>query len=311
MRRWWAIVRATMLELSAEPLSLLLTLGAVGTVAITSYLHFHQFGEPSRMARDAGLSAMLVFGLLQAVFCTIKVFRREIESGTLQKALAHPLTRTQFFLAKSAGVAAWCLVTSLVIFSSVVVTVVGAEVGGVIASEESTGLAVVWGPALAADTIIILVPLVSAALANLLWRTRFTLSASLLASLLAVVAAPVLIFWGSSLCGAYYPEAAALIRSSAWRLLAPGAAAFLPLPVFVLASAAASVRLRDNLAATVTMGVLLLAVPFLSNYYLSDALAKGGSLPWCEVALAALAAAPFAVAFAGLGIFLFNDQDVG
>ena len=56
MRRHLAIVRTTALEVCSEPLAFLLTLTALGCAAVLPALHFHQFGDPSRMARDAGLS---------------------------------------------------------------------------------------------------------------------------------------------------------------------------------------------------------------------------------------------------------------
>ena len=100
MRRHLAIVRTTALEVCSEPLAFLLTLTALGCAAILPSLHFHQFGDPSRMARDAGLSALLIVGLFYATFCTVKAYRREIESGTLQMALAASVSRAGFFLAK-------------------------------------------------------------------------------------------------------------------------------------------------------------------------------------------------------------------
>ena len=67
IRRWFAVIRTTALEMSSEPLALMLTLGAVVTVSVTSSLQFNQFGEPSRMSREAGLSEMHVFGIFYEV----------------------------------------------------------------------------------------------------------------------------------------------------------------------------------------------------------------------------------------------------
>ena len=55
----------------------------------------------------------------------------------------------------------------------------------------------------------------------------------------------------------------------------------------------------------------LAALPMLSNYYLSDALAKRGTVPWTHVAVAAAATVPFLVAFALTGYLFFRDRDVG
>ena len=105
MRQFFSIARATALEMASEPLALLLTLSAMALAVLAPIMHYHQFGEASRMARDAGLSALLVFGIAYAVFCTVKSVRREIDSGTLEMALAHPVSRAGFFLAKLTGAA--------------------------------------------------------------------------------------------------------------------------------------------------------------------------------------------------------------
>ena len=98
-----AVIKATTLELVSEPLFFLLTVSAVGVLTIASFLHVHQFGEPSRMARDVGLSSVLIFGIVFAVFSAIRVFRREIESGTLQMALSRPISRELFSFPKPRG----------------------------------------------------------------------------------------------------------------------------------------------------------------------------------------------------------------
>ena len=57
--------------------------------------------------------------------------------------------------------------------------------------------------------------------------------------------------------------------------------------------------------------LFLVSLPALGNYYLSDALAKGGSLPWSHVALAAALTLPMVAAFAETGIGFLEKTDVG
>ena len=135
MRRHLAILRTTALEVCSEPLTFLLTLTALGCAAILPALHFHQFGEPSRMARDAGLSALLIVGLAYSVFCTVKPYRREIESGTLQMALAASVSRPGFFLSKLAGVFLAYLVFAVTVTCVALTAVNGAELGGALAAK--------------------------------------------------------------------------------------------------------------------------------------------------------------------------------
>lgn len=292
MRRWWAIVRATALEIASEPLALLLTLSASALAVLTPAFHYHQFGEASRMARDAGLSALMVGSLAFAIFCTVKSVRREIESGTLEMALSHPVSRTAFFLSKVLGAALACLVFAVTVTAVSLTTVNGAEIGGRIAA--ATGdVAQLYRPSLAvAVAAVVASPVIAAAL-NRFARFRYSLT--------AVVTALVL-----SVAGVCYRPDAAL----AARFLPAAAMLVLPAVVFVTAAAAAAVRWRAN-AATSALGLLFAAaLPALGNYYLSDALSRGGSVAWSHVALAAALTAPLVAGFALLGIHFFKGRDI-
>lgn len=303
MRRWRSIVKATVLELVSEPLAFLLTVSAVAAVALASAFHIHQFGEPSRMARDSSLSALLVFGVAYAVFCTVKAFRRELESGTAQMALAHPVSRPAFFLAKAAGAFAAYLVFAATMFCAAVTTVAGAEAGGVFAAARGD-IAFVWGPALAFDAATVVAPLVAAAALNRFARFRFTATATWLALLVSAAGAALTIFL--ALGEGVDPALASLpIR------LAPAAVLLaIPAAVFTLAAAALSVRFKDNAAAAGAFALAAASLPAFGNYYLSDALAAGGAIPWGYVALAAAAALPAAAAFALAGVWLMARRDV-
>ena len=103
MTRLRALAYATVLEILGEPFVLLLTLSSLALAVLAPAFHYHQFGEASRMARDAGISALILGGSVLAVFAPIRTYRREIESGTVLTALALPVSRTLFFLAKFLG----------------------------------------------------------------------------------------------------------------------------------------------------------------------------------------------------------------
>lgn len=314
MRRWWSIIRATALEMSSEPLALMLTLGAVVVVALSSALHFHQFGEPSRMARDAGLSALLVFGFLYSVFCTIKVFRREIESGTLQMALSHPISRSGFFLAKVLGSLLAYGVFALTLSGVVRMFVIGAETG-YWNSYVKGDIALIWMPAVYTAAGVVLVPLLVGAALDRFAHCRFTTTATWTALVCS--------WCGCGLIGHLAPAKIAVLAEqyplvaeadvfgSAGRLVPALAAIALTAPVYSLAAAAFAVKFKDHVAASLSGVVFLLSVPALSGYYLSDALAKGGTVSWWYVAAAGAATLPFLVAFAVLGLMFFKDRDVG
>lgn len=293
MRRWRSIAGATALEILSEPLSLLVSVAAQVLATLAPAFHYHQFGEATRMARDSGFSALLVGVLAVAVFGTVRSFRREIESGTAQMALAHPVSRAGFFLAKTSGAACACLVVASILFATAVVMVNGAAIGGDVAAATGS-LAKVWGPSLAIGVGSFLVPLAVAALLNRFARFRFVLTFFVLA-------------FASSVAGMSYRPDVRLVA----RMVPVALTIVLPAAVFLALTAAAAVRFGAH--ATVSAAGLLFAcaLPFLGNYCLSDALSKGGTLPWAYVGLAALAIFPATVAFLLVGVYLFNGKDVG
>ena len=287
-------MKATALEILSEPLSLLVLLAALVLTVFAPAFHYHQFGEATRMARDAGLSSVFTGGLVVAVFGTIRAFRREIESGTMAMALAHPVSRTGFFLSKALGACAAYLVFSSVVFLAALVIVDGAAIGGAIAAR-SGDVARLYGPNFAEGVGIIVLPLVIGAALNRFGNVRFVLASFALALSLAVAFA-----------------AHSAVRDAAWGLRLFPAVALIVLfsSVLLSASAAFAIRLKANAAASAAGAVLLVSLPAVGNYYMADALSKGGSIPWTYVGCAALAALPAILAFLFLGIHFINGRDV-
>ena len=292
MRRGRAIVFATALELLCEPLFLLVLLAALVLCSLAPAMHYHQFGEASRMARDSGLSAILVGGAVIALTGPVRTFRREFETGTAQVALAHSVSRTSFFLNKTLGCAlAYAIfVTTVALASQTVVN--GAEIGGRLASVRGD-IARLWGPSFACALAAIVLPLVIGAALNRFARFRFTLTANILA--LAVAFA-----------GVFYRFNGAL----AIRLMPAFLLASLPALALLAASAALSVRFKGKVALSVSAVFAALLLPALGNYCLSDALAGGGSLPAAYVIAAILAIVPAVAALLALGVHFINGRDV-
>ena len=292
MRQFLSIARATALEMASEPLALLLTLSAMALAVVAPIMHYHQFGEASRMARDAGLSSLLVFGIAYAVFCTVRSVRREIDSGTLEMALAHPVSRMGFYSAKLTGAAFAYLVFAATVTAASLTIVNGAEIGGRIAAK-NCDVATVFGPSAACAISAIVLPTVLGAVLNRFARFRFTLTATVLAFVVAHVG--MIPYFDGALLVRYYPVALMLV---------------LPAFIFIAASAAFAVKWKEN-GATSAAGVLFLAaVPLLGNYYLSDILSKGGSLPLRHLGIAFVATLPMVAAFVLLGVHLFEGRDV-
>ena len=294
MRRTIPIVKATALEILSEPLSLLVLLAALAITVLAPAFHYHQFGEATRMARDAGLSSVFTCGAVIAVFGTIRSFRREIESGTMAMALAHPVSRTGFFLAKTLGSFAAYLAFVLVVFLVSLVIVDGAAIGGGLALRNGD-IARLYGPNLAQGVGVIVLPLVIAAALNRFARMRFVLSSFGMAFALAFLCAVL-----------------SIARDAGWvlRLLPVAILLVLFSSVLLSASAAFAVRLKANAAAAAAGVVLVGLLPAVGNYYMSDALSNGGFVPWGYVGLAALAALPAVLLFLFLGSHFINGRDI-
>ena len=294
MRRSLSIVKATALEMLSEPLSLLILLAALVIVVFAPAFHYHQFGEATRMARDAGFSALLICGGAVAVFGTIRTFRREIESRTCEMALAHPVSRQSFFLMKGIGAFAAYLIFATIVFCVSATIVEGAAVGGQIA-KATGGLARLWGPCFAVGICVMVLPLVVGATLNRFAGCRFVLSFFVLSAVLALAAG----FWTVCRNGLLVV-----------RMLPVALLIVLLTLVLLFAAAAFAVRLKANAAAACVGVVVAMLVPAIGNYYMSDALAGGGSVGWPYVGLAAAATLPLALFFLLLGFNFANGRDM-
>lgn len=294
MRRALSIVRTTALEVLSEPLTLLVMLAALALTVLAPAFHYHQFGDPTRMARDAGFSALFTGGSVLAVFGTIRAFRREIESGTLEMVLSHPVSRTAFFLSKTAGVFLAYLTFAVVVFGTMSVIYAGAFIGGAFA-KRTGDIARLFGPCFAGGVGVLVLPLIIAAALNRFARFRFVLSASVVALSLAVVG-----FGGMTF----------LLRGNVLCLLPAAVLILFPAVVLMAAAAAFSVRWKANVAASGAGVVFALMVPAVGNYYLTDALSGGGSLPWTYVGIAAAVTLPAVAAFLLSGVSLINGRDL-
>ncbi len=275
------IIRATALEIGCDAFAYLITLASLALSTLASALHYHQFGEPGAMAREAGLSAIFAGGLAFSIFSCVRSIRREMESGTLEMVLAHSVSRTGFFLSKLAGVFWAYLKFFAILACNSLILIRGAELGAAAAQGD---IARMWGPSLACAVAIILAPLVLAAVANRFFSLRFVRTANILTLVVALAA----VFY-------------AIDFSLAGRFLACAALLLPPTAFFIALAGAAATRLGENGAAAFAFTSALVALPLLGNYYLPRVLAKGGSLDWTYLALAFVATLPaiFCAAYAG------------
>lgn len=285
-----SIIRATALETACDALALLITLAALALSTFAGALHYHQFGEPSRMAREAGLSAIMVAGVMLCVFSCVRTIRREIESQTVQMALSHSISRGAFLCAKILGV----LVVYAMFFVTVLCNSIAAVRGSVLGAEAAQGgIARVWGPSLAIGVATLVLPLVVAAALSRFFRVRFVRSAMLLMLALSVA-------------GVFYRPDFSLITAEIGIALA-----LVPLAVFFTALAGAlAARFASNAATTLAFLAVALALPMFGSHYLADAVRHGASAPWGYIALSYVAIAPLVAAALIAGVHLFNNEEL-
>ena len=161
------------------PLSAILFPVSVFAVHLLPSLQYHRFGAPGRLARETGLSALFVFGLLFAVPAAARAIGRELESGTAAAVLALGVSRTLFFAARLFGVLAVFLLFCVAIFGATLLSSFSCVKASTIFVEH--GVVRVWGPAFAAGVLASSAPFAGAALLNRLNGRRFCMWTCILA----------------------------------------------------------------------------------------------------------------------------------
>ena len=288
MRRFWALARSAALEALAEPLSAILFLVALLAVHLLPVFHMHQFGEPGRLSRECGFSALLMFGLAFATAAAVHSIGRELESGTAAAALARPVPRALFFCAKVSGVLLAFVLFMFAIAGAMLLSVVTAQMGRLAAHGDV--LAFTWGPGLAAGVGGTLLAFALAALGNWFFRTRFCVGACLLMAAAQPLAFASMLFMNQS--------------PIPWSLLPALGVLALACAVFVAMASAFAVCLKPAVVAALLTVIVLLSfvyplravMPDVNRFWLVDAFADGGTVPAADI---------FATAGAGVLLFAF------
>ena len=300
MRRFWALARSAALEALAEPLSAILFLVALLAVHLLPAFHLHQFGEPGRLSRECGFSALLVFGLVFATSAAVHSVGRELESGTAATALARPVPRSLFFCAKVAGVLAAFALFLLAVAGATLLSIVTSEMGRIV----TQGDVVAWGPGIAAGAGGTLAAFALAALGNAFLRTRFCVGACLLTALAQPVALAGVLFLSHS--------------PVPWNLLPALAVLALGCAAFVAMAGAFAVCLKPAaVSAVLTVAVLLAFIsplravmPDINRFWLVDAFAGGGAPAPADLCAAAGAGALLVAFWLAAGSFLLARREI-
>ena len=340
-----AIALATVVESIQQPVAFLILLSAVTMTLLVPIFQFHRFSEDGRLARDSGLSCMLVFGLVLAAGTAGRSVADEIARGTAAAALGKPVRRATFLLAKWLGVFAVLALFWLGMLSATLLSERGSA--HYIVQENFAGHAT--------DVISLVlgfsglaVALLTAAARHFFWRRRFGVSAFIGVALSQVLVVVLSGFYNRF--GQLYPlygEAACCSgaehdHAANWLLYHPelnlrvipvALLVLFALAVFTALATALATRLQTGTTLAVCAGVLLLGLagdsllvnaPFVSvrglasgvlpdvqNFWLCDAVAHGGRVAWGYVAEAGAYALTCCAFFLAAGCLAFRERDLG
>lgn len=243
MRRFLAIARTAAIETMSQPLSAILFPVSVLAVHLLPSLQYHRFGAPGRLARETGLSALFVFGLLFAVPAAVRAIGRELETGTAAAVLALGVSRTLYFMARLTGVLAVFALFFAAVFSATLLSSFSCVKAASIIVEH--GVVRVWGPAFAVGVSGAVMAFAAAAFLNRFANRRFCMWTCLFAVAFQLP--------GLAFLDGFAPVSSAL-------------PAFVSLAfacvVYVMMAGALSVRLKENgvaafVAAAVVSGFIL------------------------------------------------------
>ena len=103
MRQFITIAINGFMELTRQPVFLLLMTSSVVFEIFLSVPYYFAFGDEPKLVKNSVLAVMLLVGLFGAVLTASASLAREIRGGTALAVLSKPVGRAQFLLAKYTG----------------------------------------------------------------------------------------------------------------------------------------------------------------------------------------------------------------
>jgi ABC-type transport system involved in multi-copper enzyme maturation permease subunit len=103
MRQFITIATNGFMELTRQPVFLLLMTASVVFEIFLSVPYYFAFSDEPKLVKNSVLAVMLLVGLFGAVLTASSSLAREIQGGTALAVLSKPVGRAQFLLAKYAG----------------------------------------------------------------------------------------------------------------------------------------------------------------------------------------------------------------
>lgn len=317
-----AIARNAFLEAIRQPIHAVLLCGALLALVLNVNIAAYTLEDDNKLLVDLGLSTLFLTGLLMAAFTATSTLSREIENKTVVTVVSKPVSRWTVIVGKFLGVAA-ALASAYALLAVAFLITVRHRVQTTVRVEDTYD-----GPVIAFGLLAFVITLVSAGLANYLYRRPFPSTFAVVGCGAAVAA------WGLVSC-----------ISRDWTLQNPAVdfnpqlvigltMVFEAVLVLTAVAVAASTRLPRLATLVVCIGVFLLGlvgeyflsvtatgtrllaplaavVPNFQVFWPADALTQGHPIPLSYLASVTLYAACLATAALSLAVLLFQTRDVG
>ena len=325
MRRFLTLSAVTAIEITRQPVYLLLTITCIVLTALVPMVLLHQFGEEGKIARDSGLAFHLVFGIVVAGYAASSALAHEIRNGTASLFLSKPVSRNCYFMAKFVGVLivtvgfSWCATLSTLLAERV-------------SEHRAYGAGQSYAPRIdwLAGDLLMASPFVAILIAGLLnyWRKCAFQSAAF--PLLVVLLPVVLLVSG---CFDRFGSVVPYQLQVDWRILAASLLVTFALCVFAAIAISLSTRLftMPTIAVCVLVlfaglvldytlthvgqtggfaAVLRALIPNWQHFWRADVLTGDGVIAWTYVCRVGAYAAMYVLAVLSLGLLSFSRVDM-
>jgi ABC-type transport system involved in multi-copper enzyme maturation permease subunit len=121
------IAVATAKEAIAQPLYILVMLGAACALVTFIYIPYNTFGEDVKMLKDSGLTTIMVLTILVGLWTASVSVADEIDGKTAVTLLSKPISRRQFVIGKFFGIV-WPLFLMFVVLGAILLITVSYKV---------------------------------------------------------------------------------------------------------------------------------------------------------------------------------------
>ena len=319
MRQFLFIASNSFRELIRQPVFLLLMSASSLFIVFLSTVPYFGFGDDPKMVQDMSLAVVLLSGLLMSVLCAASTVSQEIRTGTALTVLSKPVSRAVFVLGKYAGLAG-----ALALFTGTLMVAV------LLASRMAYDA---YG---STDVLSLLIFIAAGLLAfatggftNFFMRRPFVSDAVFAFALFTGIALVCVVNW-TVLDKAFDGPA-----KVDWRLVPAGILVWFALLVLAALALACSTRLDTVPTLAVCSGLFLLGlmsdylfggpaskgvwwaqaayavVPNWQQFWATDALEQGKTIPWPYVGQAAGYMVVYLVGTLSVALLLFEDRELG